>query len=73
MPACSPAIDLETYDRLVRGIYDASLDIERWQAFLHDLASALNAPSSILRVQDLQSKQVGLYITEGLDPHYQQQ
>lgn len=73
MPACSSAIDLKTYDRLVRGIYDASLDIKRWQRFLRNLANALNAPSGILRVQDLQTKQVGLYITDGLDPDYQQQ
>lgn len=71
--ARTPAIDLDTYDRLVRGIYDAALDIERWRLFLHELARALNAPSSILRVQDLQTKQVGIYITDGIDPHYQQQ
>jgi len=68
----SSAIDLDTYNELVGNIYDAAMDGSLWSAFLERLAGALNARSGILRVQDLESKEVGMYFLHNLDPWFQQ-
>lgn len=65
--------DLDTFNKLVSSIYDAAMDATLWPVFLEHLTLSLNAPSGLLRVQDLQSKEVGIYITHGLDPGFQQQ
>ncbi len=73
MPPKPPAIDLDTFNELVSSIYDAAMDTALWPVFMKRLTRSLNAPSGLLRVQDLQSKEVGVYITHGLDPGFQQQ
>lgn len=65
--------DLDNFNKLVSSIYDAAMDETLWPVFLKQLTLFLNAPSGLLRVQDLQSKEVGIYITHGLDPGFQQQ
>jgi len=65
------ATDIDTFDSLVSSIYDAAVNAKRWPLFVQRLAHALNAPSCLLRVQDLASNQVGTYITHGLDPEFQ--
>lgn len=72
MPAIAPVINLETYNELVTSIYDAAIDTTLWPVFLHRLAQLLNAHSGLLRVQDLQDKEVGTYVTHGVNPEYQQ-
>lgn len=72
MPVHSSHIDLDTFNTLVSSIYDAAMDAAYWPKFMEHLTLSLNARSGLLRVQDLQSKQIGTYITLGLDPEYQQ-
>lgn len=70
-PNPSP-IDLDTFNELVSSIYDAAMDTALWPKFMKRLTQSLNARSGLLRVQDLQSKEVGTCITLGLDPEFQQ-
>jgi DNA-binding CsgD family transcriptional regulator len=65
-------IDLETFNELVGNIYDAAMDTALWPAFMKRLTLAVNAQSGLLRVQDLESNDIGTYITLGLDPEFQQ-
>jgi len=67
------SIDLDTFNGLVSSIYDAAMDSALWPEFLQRFTRSLNAPSGLLRVQDLRSKEVGIYITHGLDSEFQQQ
>lgn len=72
MPSRPSAVNLDTFNRLVSDIYDAAIDTTLWSAFLERLIQSLHVRSSLLRVQDLRSREVGTYITQGLDPAFQQ-
>ncbi len=67
-----PAIDLDAFDLLVSSIYDAAMDSALWPVFVERLTQALNAKAGLLRFQDLQSKEVGLYITHNVNTEAQQ-
>jgi len=64
--------DLSAFNQLVTDIYDAGLDETLWSGVLKQIMQSMNAQSGLLRTQDLRSKAVGKYITEGLDPDFRQ-
>ncbi len=72
MPSKTSPINLDTFNKLISSIYDAAIDATLWPMFIQHLTHTLNAHSGLLRVQDLQLNEVGLYITHGVIPEYQQ-
>lgn len=73
MQSTSPAIDLDSFNSLVSDIYDTTLDQARWPVVLERVCRALNSRSGLIRVQDMGTKEIGTYITHGLDPAFRQQ
>ncbi|MGD8570587.1 MAG: hypothetical protein PVJ39_21040, partial [Gammaproteobacteria bacterium] len=73
MASKARTIDLESFNELVNGIYDAAMDSTHWPRVLKSFALALNSHSGLLRIQDLQAKDLVANIAYGLDPWFQQQ
>lgn len=71
MRASSSKIDLERFNGLIGDIYDAALDPSCWPDVLKGVIQAVRARSGLLRIQNLRSKEVGIYLTHGLDPEFQ--
>ena len=53
---------------LVGQVYDAALDPSLWSKLLGSLSGTLNAPGSILLVQDVRSGRLLMSSSAGLDP-----
>jgi hypothetical protein len=64
------SLNIEEFNNLIHDIYDAALDQSCWPTVLIKLVKALNSNSGLIRTQDLQTNQVSLYITQGLDPTF---
>jgi len=71
MSSRKSTIDLDNFNELINCIYDAAVDVTLWPAFIKRLIQSLNSQSGLIRVQNLQSNEVGAYITQGLDPEFQ--
>lgn len=63
----------DAINRLIGLIYDAALSDVLWPDVLNHIIQSINSQSGLLRVQDLHSKDVGMYITNGLDPAFSRQ
>jgi len=72
MPSKPSPISLDAFNDLVTRIYDAAMDVTQWQTALKGIVESLHSTSGVLRIQDLQSKEVGSYVTLGIDASFQQ-
>ncbi len=53
---------------LVGSIYDAALNVDLWPEVLARVADALNSPTAVFIVEDLDSGDVGFMVEHGVDP-----
>lgn len=66
----SSNIDIEKFSLLVGQIYDAATGTEHWPVFMQSLIEAFHSKSCMLRAQNLNSDEVGIWISQGMQPSY---
>ncbi|MDH5444315.1 MAG: helix-turn-helix transcriptional regulator [Gammaproteobacteria bacterium] len=70
MSSRTQAITLETFNSLVASIYDAALDESLWINVTEKLARSTYSKSALMRIQNINTRQVKASYTYGIDLEY---